>query len=146
MTLQNIHAEVRIDAPLQRVWSVLTGAGLVAEWLGCINFEPVVGQVFYMQPDGARRATGDIKGATHCQVEALEPPRLLRFSWFMPGTPKTYVDITLTGEASGPITAALVHSGWDQFKAEDIRAIRDMLDGGWRSFVLPNFKRVAEAA
>ena len=141
--LRDIEAQVEIAAPIDRVWACLTDEGLVAHWLGCLGFKPQVGTVFYMQADGAKRAAGDVSGATHCEVEALSPPHSLRFSWFMPGTPKTHVEIVLA-ETAGGVTARLVHTGWDQFNADELRGIHEMLSGGWRSFVLPGLKRVAE--
>ncbi|MBS0295713.1 MAG: SRPBCC domain-containing protein [Proteobacteria bacterium] len=142
--LDNIVCQVEITASPERVWQVMTGPGLVEEWLGCMGFEAKLGVVFYMQPDGAKRAAGDVSGATHCELEALEPPSLMRFSWYMPGTPKTHVELRAE-PAGGAVRVSLVHSGWDQFEPDQVRAIRDMLDGGWRSFVLPGLKRVAEA-
>lgn len=143
--LPDIEQEIRIQAPRERVWTVLTGEGLVDQWLGCLGYKPEIGTLFYMQPDPGKRAAGDIDGATHCELLALEPPERVVFSWFMPGTPKTEVEIALAGNDDGSTTARLVHNGWDRFEADQIRAIRDMLDGGWKSFVLPGLKRVAEA-
>ena len=142
--LPDITCAVEIEAPIARVWTCLTDEGLVEHWLGCLGFRPQVGALFYMQADPGKRANGDVSGATHCEVEALEPPQRLRFSWFMPGTPKTYVEIVLSAGADGTTSARLVHGGWDQFAADDLRAIHQMLEGGWRSYVLPGLKRVAE--
>ena len=146
MALANIEHHIRIDAPRARVWAVLTEPALVEQWLGCIGYRAEIGTIFYMQPDPARRAAGSIEGATHCELETLEAPRRMVFSWFLPGTPRTHVAIELTENHDGSTTAMLVHSGWDQFEPDAIRQIRDMLDGGWRSFVLPGLKRVAEAS
>jgi uncharacterized protein YndB with AHSA1/START domain len=143
--LPNIEAEIRIEADRQRVWDVLTREGLIEQWLGCLGYRAEIGALFYMQPDPAKRAAGNVEGATHCELLDLEPPERMRFSWFMPGTPKTEVEIVLTGNDDGSTTARLVHSGWDRFEADQVRAIRDMLDGGWKSFVLPGLKRVTEA-
>ncbi len=142
-TLDDIVCAIEIEATPERVWTVMTEGGLVEQWLGCMNFKPELGSTFHMQPDGAKRAAGDITGATWCDVTALEPGRRLAFSWYMPGTPKTLVSIDLTPTAGG-VRAELTHSGWDRFEPDQIRGIRDMLDGGWRSFVLPQLKRVAE--
>jgi hypothetical protein len=74
---------------------------------------------------------------------ALEAPRLFKFSWFFPGFPPTFVSFRL--ETAGDATRVhFEHEGWDKFPPEQIKPIRDMLDGGWRSFVLPNLKRAAE--
>lgn len=146
MSLADIDHSINIRAPRERVWQVLTEAGLVEQWLGCIGFKAEIGTVFYMQADSARRAAGDISGATHCRVETLEAPERLRFSWYLPGTPETHVTIALAAHGDGSTTARLVHDGWDQFDADAIRQIRDMLDGGWSSFVLPGLRRISEEA
>jgi uncharacterized protein YndB with AHSA1/START domain len=142
--LSDIVATIDIDASRERVWTALTTAGLVEEWLGCIGFAAEPGHLFYMQPDPAKRAAGDVEGATHCEVEDVEPPGRLRFSWFLPGTPKTHVTISVQERDSGRSFVRLLHDGWDQFDPEQMRGIRDMLAGGWTSFVLPGLKRVAE--
>jgi uncharacterized protein YndB with AHSA1/START domain len=142
--LEDIEQEIRIEASRDRVWAVLAGEGLVEEWLGCLGYRAEIGTLFYMQPDPARRSSGDIEGATHCELLSLEPPQRMRFSWFLPGTPKTLVEIVLGDNGDGSTTARLSHSGWDRFDADEVRAIRDMLDGGWKSFVLPSLKRAAE--
>lgn len=142
--LADISESIHIEAGRTRVWTALTSAGLVEEWLGCIGFKPAVGTLFYMQPDPAKRASGDVEGATHCELEALDEPDRVRFSWFMPGSPKTHVTIELTDSPGGTLVH-LRHSGWDQFYADEVREIRAMLAGGWASFVLPGLKRVAEA-
>lgn len=145
MTLQNIENSIYIEAPIQRVWTVLTAQGLVEQWLGCIGYSGEVGSTFYMQPDAAKRAVGDIGGATHCELAELEPPRKMLFTWFMPGAPKTEVEISLR-ETEGGTLAMLVHRGWDQFDEADVKHIHRMLGNGWQSFVMPGLKRAAEAA
>ena len=142
--LTDISESIHVEASRARVWTVLTGEGLVEEWLGCMGFKPEVGTLFYMQPDPAKRASGDVEGATHCQLEELAEPDRMRFSWFMPGTPKTRVTIELSDSAGGTLVH-LRHSGWDRFNADDVRDIHAMLTGGWKSHVLPGLKRVAEA-
>lgn len=146
MTLPTIDQSIVIDADRSRTWAVLTEPDLVGEWLGCMDYRAEVGALFHMQPDPLRRAAGSVEGATCCEVEAIVPMDRLAFSWFLPGTPKTHVEIVLTGALCGPTTARLVHSGWDRFDAESIRPVHNMLSGGWSGFVLPNLKRTAERA
>ena len=141
--IDDILASIDIDAPVERVWQVMTGEGLVEEWLGCLGYKAEVGQVFFMQQDRDKHARGDPSGATHCELLALEPPHRMTFSWYVPDTPKTEVTITLTPVNAGT-RAELRHSGWHQFEGDEIKAIRDALAGGWTSFVLPNLKQVAE--
>ena len=139
-----VHA-IEIDAPREAVWEVLTGEDCVPRWLGCMSFAPHVGTTFYMQPDAAKRKRGDVSGATHCNVLTLLPPRILEFSWYMPGTPATTVKIELADLGGGRTRATLTHSGWSLFPPEMIAAIRGQLDGGWKGFVLPALKRESES-
>jgi len=141
--IEDIGLTIDIDAPVERVWQVLHSEGLVEQWLGCLGYRAEIGHVFHMQPDAAKRAAGDVSGATHCELLALEPPYLMTFSWYYPETPKTMVTLTLTPSGTGT-RVSLRHDGWDQFDEADIKAVRDMLAGGWSSFVLPQLKLVAE--
>lgn len=144
--LADIVHSIDIDAPRATVWSVMTGADSVPQWLGCLNYLMKPGATFHMQPDRAKFAAGDITGATWCDVEELNAPEVFAFSWYMPGTPKTSVTIRLKELGAARTRATLTHSGWAQFPPEMVAAIHAMLDGGWKSFVLPNLKGAAEAA
>jgi uncharacterized protein YndB with AHSA1/START domain len=136
--------EVEIARPIEHVWRILTDEANVPDWLGCMRYKRELGHVFYMQQDRAKAAADDITGATHCEILALDAPCLFKFSWYFPGFPPTFVSFRL--EPAGDATRVhFEHEGWDQFPPEQIKPIRDMLDGGWRSFVVPNLKRAAEA-
>lgn len=139
-----IVAEVEIARSAEHVWRIMTSDATAPNWLGCMEYEKRIGAVFYMQQDREKAQRGDISGATHCEILALEEPALFKFSWFVPGFPSTIVSFAIEATASGGSRVTLRHDGWDQFEPDQIRAIRAMLDGGWRSFVLPNLKRVAE--
>jgi uncharacterized protein YndB with AHSA1/START domain len=141
--IADISHSIDIEAPLERVWTALTDESLVAQWLGCMGFKSEIGHVFYMQQDRSKAAAGDTSGATHCELLKLDAPNEMLFSWYFPDFPKTHVSIRLTSTETGT-RADLLHSGWDQFDAQQIRSIRDGLEGGWKSFVLPQLKRVAE--
>jgi uncharacterized protein YndB with AHSA1/START domain len=143
--LKDLVHSIDIEAPRATVWDVMTGMDSVPQWLGCMNYAMKVGTTFHMQPDPAKRAAGDTTGATWCDIEELRKPGLLRFSWYMPGTPKTTVTIELEELGDDATRATLTHSGWDQFPAQMVQAIHSMLDGGWKSFVLPGLKAGAEA-
>ena len=169
--LADIEHRITIEAGIDRAWEVLTDPSHVAAWLGCLQYRAEVGHLFYMQPDPAKRAAGDIDGATHCEILEITPPtRLARhsspggsawrpskpadvrtvplrgrlaFSWFLPGTPRTTVTLTLEARDGGATQVTLVHTGWDQFEADDVRAIHEQLTLGWRDFVLPGLARAA---
>ena len=143
--LETIEEAITADVSLARAWSVLTDEEHVPRWLGCLHYKKMIGHVFYMQPDQKRREAGEIDGATHCEILALDAPCCFRFSWYLPGTPKTEVTIELKEMAPKKTQAILTHSGWDQFQAQEIRQVWEMLKGGWKSAVLPNFKKTAEA-
>ncbi len=144
--LTDITHGIDIEAPRATVWVVLTDPQSVPQWLGCMQYTGQAGSTFYMQQDRVKYAAGDVSGATACDIEEIHAPELFRFSWYMPGTPKTMVTIRLEAVGESRTRATLTHSGWDQFPAEMIKPIRDQLEGGWGSFVLPNLKRVAETA
>ncbi len=142
--LASIQTTVQIDAPQSHVWNVLTEPDYVRQWLGCMRYDNALGHVFYMQQDATKRANDDISGATHCKITALDKPHRFAFTWYLPGTPETLVVIELNTVGDGTTMAVLTHSGWEKFEPEAIRSIREMLEGGWKSAVLPNLKRVSE--
>jgi uncharacterized protein YndB with AHSA1/START domain len=143
--LAPITDSVEIARPVQAVWRVLTDEANVPNWLGCMRYKRELGHVFYMQQDRAKAAADDITGATHCEILALDAPTLFKFSWFFPNFPPTFVSFRLEAAGDNATRVLFEHEGWDKFPAEQIKPIRDMLDGGWKSFVLPNLKRAAEA-
>ena len=141
--LEPIRHTIDVDVPLDHLWDVMTGDTMVPQWLGCMNYAARAGHTFHMQSDAAKRASGDLSGATHCDVISLERPVFL-FSWYMPGTPKTTVSFRLEALGRERTRVIFEHAGWEQFPAEMVRGIRDALAGGWTSAVLPNLKRAAE--
>jgi uncharacterized protein YndB with AHSA1/START domain len=143
--LPPIETSIEIASPPSEVWAAMIDPASVAAWLGCLNFTPEIGTTFHMQPDPAKRASGDIGGATCCDVEQLEPGRCLEFSWYLPGTPKTMVRIELMSSAPNRTIVSLIHSGWDQFPAAMIAPIRTGLEGGWGGHVLPALKTLCES-
>ena len=75
--LADISEETTILANRARVWRALINPEHVKAWLGCLNFSPVVGHVFYMQQDSDKRERGDTSGATHCEVLRIVDEREL---------------------------------------------------------------------
>jgi uncharacterized protein YndB with AHSA1/START domain len=125
---------------------VLTGEASVPVWLGSMNYRPATGSTFHMQPDGARRAAGDITGATHCDIVLLQKPHKFNFSWYVPGTPQTLVQISVFSEGPSNSFVRLMHFGWDQFPPEAVQGFYDQLSTAWGGAILPSLKRRAEAA
>lgn len=143
-TLNSIVETIHIDASPETVWPFLVDPRHVPTWLGCMRYTGEVGSVFYMQMDGAKRERDDVEGATHCEILELSEGKRFVFSWYLPGTPETTVAIRLEDADGGGTTVELEHAGWEQFDAEQIRGIREALEGGWRSFVLPGLKATVE--
>lgn len=144
-TLAPIVESVLIERPIETVWRILTSEQSVPRWLGCMRYKRELGHLFFMQQDQAKAARDDIAGATHCEILALDEPRLFKFSWFLPDFPPTYVSFALEPAGAGQTRVRFMHEGWEQFPADQIKPIHEMLSGGWKSFVLPNLKREAEA-
>lgn len=90
-----IVAEIGIDKPIDKVWDVLTGAATVPLWLGAMDYQPELGTTFFMQQDPEKQATHDTDGATWCDVVLLQKPHKFDFSWYVPGTEATMVQISL---------------------------------------------------
>lgn len=141
--LAAITESITIDRPKAAVWAALTQRA--PDWLGCMRYEARIGHIFFMQQDREKASRDDISGATHCEILTLDAPSLFRFSWYLPGSPPTEVSFRLEAIDAGSTMVLFQHEGWEKFPAEQIKPIRDMLEGGWRSFVLPGLKREAEA-
>lgn len=140
-----IVVEIVIARDIERVWEVMTSDESVPLWLGCMRYTRELGHVFFMQQDQAKAKADDVSGATQCEILTLEEPSLFKFSWFLSGFPATYVSFRLEAIDGASTRVVFTHEGWDKFPADQIKPIRDMLDGGWRSFVLPGLKRAAES-
>jgi uncharacterized protein YndB with AHSA1/START domain len=140
---EDVEAVIEIAAPREQVWRALTEPALVAEWMGCLRFQPATGALFYLQPDRARRATDDVEGAIVCRITTLDAPRRLAFILAFPDNPETWVDIRVRRIAGGA-HVKLTHSGWEQFILADTERVRDGLFHGWHDVALPALRRVAE--
>ena len=55
------------------------------------------------------------------------------------------MQISLFSEGPNRTFVRLMHEGWDQFPHEAIKPFYDQLGKGWKSSVLPNLRRAAEA-
>lgn len=92
-----------LQHPPEKVWRALTQSWLIEEWLMANDFVPQVGHCFTVRAAALPGWTG----ITHCQVVAVESPRLLVYRWG-DGTEsasglKTTVTWTLTPDGSGTL-------------------------------------------
>lgn len=132
----SIEREVTIQAPVERVWAVITEAEHVGRWFGDagadVDLRPG-GEMTVRWTDNAARA----------RVEAVEPPRRFAWRWFHHShaddggahTPEnsTLVEFTLTPEGAAT-RLRVVESGFAGLAAGDDvkRADREGNVRGWR--------------
>jgi uncharacterized protein YndB with AHSA1/START domain len=123
--------------PPAAVWRALTEPALLARWLMENDIAPVVGHRFTMR---AQPMPG-WDGVVACEVLAVEPERLLRYSW-RGGSPEHRIDTTvtwtLTPSPTGGTQLRLEHAG---FRPADAMAF-DGLSKGWAGRVGDRMKDV----
>ncbi len=137
-----IVADYHFPQPPAKVWRALTESALLAKWLMPNDIRPAVGHRFTFQ---AQPVPG-WDGVAHCEVLAVDPERLLRYTWR--GGSKdiqgygryldTVVTWTLAPAAGGGTDVHLVHDG---FTAKDDFAYNAM-GGGWRTGIPASLGRV----
>lgn len=119
-----IERELHVDAPIERVWQVLTDPAYVARWFGDRA-------EIDLRPGGAAVFGWSAYGDGHAVVERVEPPTLFAFRWmrehdvpFDPDGVQTLVEFSLTPDGGGT-RLRLVESGFvqDEHRQEN--------SGGW---------------
>ena len=101
-----------------KVWRALSEPQLIARWLMPVeDFAPEVGQKFRFVTEPAP----GFDGIVHCEVLAVEPPQMLRFSW-RGGPIDTIVTFRLE-EATGGTRLIFEQAGFRGFKAWLTRTI-----------------------
>ena len=131
---------VRVDEflahPPARVWKALTDPDMLAEWLMPNDFAAVVGHRFTFHT--VPRPNSGFDGVVRCEVLAVEPERLLRYSW-RGGSLDTTVTWTLAAEGRG--TRLFVeHDGFDPDDPLQQRT-RTILGNGWRSNIMSALRK-----
>ena len=107
-----ISREVVIDAPLDRVWAIVTDPRHVARWF---SDEAEID----LSPGGAMVLTWHGHGTYRGRVEAVDPPHRFAFRWLRrednePGDgTSTLVEFVLTAEGSGT-RLRVVESGFQR--------------------------------
>lgn len=109
-----------IPHPPARVWQALTDPELHAKWWAAGDVRPVVGHRFTLDMGPW--------GEQPCQVLAVEPERLLQYT-FSPDTLDTTITWRLEPEGSGT-RIFLEHAGFD-LDSPVGRAAYDGMGNGW---------------
>jgi uncharacterized protein YndB with AHSA1/START domain len=123
--MKTITAEYDLPRPPEKVWRALTEPKLLAAWLMDNDIAPVVGHKFTFK---ATPMPG-WDGIVHCEILAVEAPRLLRYSW-RGGRLDTTVTWTLSA-TDGGTRVRMEHAG---FTDADQMAY-DGMSKGWHGKV-----------
>jgi len=78
----SVVVERDLPHPPERVWRALTQPHLIEEWLMKNDFRPEVGHRFNL--------SGDWGGVLDCEVLAIEPHRMLSYTWNFTHDDPTY--------------------------------------------------------
>jgi uncharacterized protein YndB with AHSA1/START domain len=115
----SVVVEREMPFPPEKIWRALTQPHLIEEWLMKNDFKPVVGHSFNLRADW---------GAVDCQVQTVEPNKLLSYTWGAYGL-GSVVTWTLTPTSTG------THLRMEQsgFRSDQQQAYQGA-KGGWPRF------------
>ena len=142
---QSIEVDYELSDSPERVWRALTDPKLLSQWLMVNDIKPVVGHRFTFQ---ATPIPGQWDGRVDCEVLAVEPHKLLSYSWKggsdqlegYGGKLDTVVTWTLRPSPKGGTLLHLSHSG---FTAKNQYAF-DNMGKGWRGPLDSRIRSVLE--
>ncbi|MGG3839195.1 SRPBCC domain-containing protein [Paenibacillus thiaminolyticus] len=136
-TVPDIRQTVVLNAPIQKVWDVVSTAEGIASWFMENDFEPKEGHEFHIQSPF---------GPSPCKVIEIEAPHRLSFAWDTDGWIVTF----LLTEMGDKTEFTLVHGGWKAAdtiigKANETSAvIRDRMNQGWDAIVNQRLRQAVE--
>ena len=129
---RSVVVERDIPHPPEKIWRALTQPHLIEEWLVTTDFKPVAGHRFNLRLD----PEPDRTFAFDCEVLAVEPHRLLSYTWnsaddgsgdglrssvtwtLVPTATGTRLRMEQSGfRADQPLFYGGARAGWQQFVA-----------------------------
>ena len=142
-----IEREISIDAPLDRVWSVITEAEHIGRWFGD------AGAKIDLRPGGRFSCTWAQHGTVLGVVERVEPPRFFSYRWARPvgeevrSGNSTLVEFSLTPEGDRT-RLKVVESGFRDLDGTDEARAKYVEEntGGWKSELAELAEYAAKAA
>ena len=134
--LPAIEVDYDLPQPPERVWRTLTEPALLGRWLMENDIKPVVGHTFNFRD---RPIPGAWDGIVHCTVLAVEPNKLLRYSW-VGGTGDNALDTIVTWTLTAAGTGTRLHLSHTGFTTKN-RMGYDGIGKGWRDHLA---KRIAD--
>lgn len=140
-----IEASIRVEAEPRFVWHVLVSRDTVPLWLGALEYAPQDSPFFYIQTDAAKRAAGDVSGASQCKIVEAVAPERFTFVWHMAGGQPLAIHFNVAAEGEGAQLSVLVH-GFERYAAEDVGPLRAAHERQWVRKTLPALKAAAEHA
>ena len=93
---RSVIVEREVAFPPEKIWRALTQPHLIEEWLMKNDFKPVAGHRFTLRRD----PQPDVSIAIDCQVLAVEPQKMLSYTWAAFGL-ESVVTFTLTATSTG---------------------------------------------
>lgn len=143
-----IHFEIEIQAPPEKVWAKLASQAGMNEWFSKrLTFEPRLGGTFRMEVRDPQEGEFVFFG----EVVKVEPHRELAFTWTehekdkQPWPVSTLVSFKLKPTAGGTLVS-LTHSGFEALEAALAKREYEGHILGWeRSDVLQDLKSAVES-
>lgn len=124
----DIKQTILIEAPIQKVWDLVSTGEGIGSWFMPNNLVPTEGHEFHIQSPF---------GPSPCRVLEVDPPHRLTFSWDTDG----WIVEFLLKEIDGKTEFTLIHGGWKDSeeiigKANRTAAeIRETMNNGWTSII-----------
>jgi uncharacterized protein YndB with AHSA1/START domain len=134
-TIPDIIQTLVFKAPIQKVWDAVSTSEGIAAWFMPNDFQPIAGHAFTIHSP---------YGDSPCKVTEIDPPNRLVFTWG-----KDWIITFALKDLEGKTEFTLVHSGWSEDTVtetgESHVVIRDRMNQGWGSAVLPRLQQFVEA-
>ncbi|MEH7349491.1 SRPBCC family protein [Gottfriedia acidiceleris] len=134
--VEDIKQTLIYNAPIQKVWEVVSTSEGISAWFMPNDFKPVVGHEFHLQ--------GPF-GPSPCKVLEIDEPNRVSFTWDVDGWVVSFILKDLGDQTE----FTLIHSGWktaDEILPkpnQKIGVVRDNMNGGWAGIV-QKLKKVVE--
>jgi len=124
--MERLEKTVKIDAPVEKVWSFVTEAEHMSRWMLKVEGEIAPGQAFTLTGEPQNKWNGKI----FCKVLEMDAPTRLVFSWnHNVLDTETRVEITLKG-SGGSTILTLTHSEFEGCACDLSEALADH-SAGW---------------
>ena len=140
-TTRTIDRSVEIDAPAERVWTIISEPGW---WVNDGHLTP---HEIEDLGDGTCRFTDPAHGTFVITTVALDAPRHAAFRWHPtdPDDPSTLTEFWITESDGGGVVLRVVESDFDALPAEKREAFLRGNTAGWEAELLVA-RRAAETA